>query len=82
MNCVATGSLGFVPNLERFLSALLDSNEASIFQYNYDAPRSLIYHDPIGRATILLSRHGRITLVGARTFAEARRCATAFLGTY
>jgi transcription initiation factor TFIID TATA-box-binding protein len=82
VNCVATGSLGFTPNFERFLRAIGGSPGANAFQYNFDAPRSLIYHGIDGSQAVLLSRHGRLTVVGSRSLRAVRRFAQAYLDEY
>lgn len=82
VNCVATGSLDLEPNFERFLRSVGSTGDVECFQYNYDSPRSLIYHSPNGRTVVLLSRHGRITVVGAKSIPEIRECAREFLSGF
>jgi transcription initiation factor TFIID TATA-box-binding protein len=63
VNCVVTGDLGCTVNAELFLKSV----ESKEFQYDFEQPRSLVYRDPQTKKAILLSRKGRITVVGANS---------------
>lgn len=78
VNRVVTGDLGIKIHPENFLRNI----DGKDFEYNTETPRSLIYKDSTTGATILLSKYGKMTVVGAKAADQIVDTVARFLQKY
>ncbi len=78
VNWVVTGDLAITIHPENFLKIV----DAKDFEYNTEYPRSLIYRDSISGAVILLSKTGKLTVVGAKAADDIVDAVARFLHAY